>query len=106
MLMVNLLDRTSGAPSKDMVQLQSLLKSMQPPPKTLTLFQILCWPNHQRVPNSTFALAQLMDTIEKWRNNVHSNNAPEDKVVVVSNDGYSRIGVYCVGKLVKDIINR
>ena len=37
----------------------------------------------------------LIDAVEKWRGN-DADHIPEDKVVVVSNDGYSRCGIYCV----------
>ena len=59
--------------------LSTLLKGMKAPEKSLRLFQIQCWPNNQKVPNSTLALVSLIDAVEKWRGN-DTLNIPKDKV--------------------------
>lgn len=85
---------SSKTEPQDLTSITSLLKSMQAPPKEVQLFQILCWPGNQKVPNSTNALVHLVDEVERWRGN-DCDRTPEDRVVVVSNDGYSRCGIYC-----------
>ena len=85
--------RRRSSQLKDISSLVKVMKSE--PPRYLRLFQIQCWPASQMVPNSTLALVSLIDAVEKWRGN-DAEHIPEDKVVVVSNDGFSRCGVYCV----------
>jgi len=85
--------RRRSSQLKDISSLVKVMKSE--PPRYLRLFQMQCWPAAQMVPNSTLALVSLIDAVEKWRGN-DAERIPEDKVVVVSNDGYSRCGVYCV----------
>ncbi len=53
-----------------------------------------------QVPNSTLALVQLIKEVDSWRSSCRS--APHDddvdgpgRVLVVSDDGYSRCGIYC-----------
>ena len=85
-----------------MQTISSLLKSMQAPPREVKLFQLLCWPNTQHVPNSTQALVQLVDEVTAWRSRCgHEDKRPlgssdaGDRVLIVSDDGYSRCGIFC-----------
>lgn len=77
--------------------LTTILQRLQAPSKSICLFQIQCWPSKQTVPNSTIALVHLIDEVERWRGHDPSaqDAVPEDQVVVVSDDGYSRCGIYC-----------
>ena len=36
-------------------------------PKMTQLFQITCWPETYKVPQSTSALVELMNMVERWR---------------------------------------
>jgi len=58
--------------------------------KTTQLFQITCWPLGYKVPASTNALVELVNMVERWR-----QRTVEGPVVVVSNNGCARAGVYC-----------
>ena len=48
---------------KDLSTINSFLQSMRAPAKHLKLFQIMCWPQDQNVPNSTLALTHLIDQV-------------------------------------------
>jgi protein tyrosine phosphatase len=76
--------------NKKIVSLTELMAGVKAPTKTCQLFQLMCWPQGHKVPTSTNALVELMNMVEKWRQD--SDYGP---VVVVSTDGQSRCGVYC-----------
>ncbi|CAL4064438.1 unnamed protein product [Meganyctiphanes norvegica] len=72
------------------VSLTELMAGIKAEPKSCQLFQLMCWPQGHKVPTSTNALVELMNMVERWRQ--QSGYGP---VVVVSPDGMSRAGVYC-----------
>ena len=76
--------------NKKVVSLTELMSGVKGVPKTTQIFQITCWPDSHRVPTSTNALVELMNMVERWRQ--RSTYGP---VCVISNDGKSRVGVYC-----------
>ena len=61
------------------VSLTELMAGVKAPTKTCQLFQLMCWPQGHKVPTSTNALVELMNMVEKWRQD--SDYGP---VVVVS----------------------
>lgn len=77
--------------NKKVVSLTELMAGVKAEPKTTQFFQITCWPLDHKVPTSTNALVELMNMVERWRQ--RTNYGP---VVVVSYNGKSRAGVYCV----------
>lgn len=79
---------------KDISSLNNLLSNLRTPAKPLKLFQIHCWPPNQNVPNSTLALVHLIAKVDQWRGS-DTNLIPDDKVLVISQDGYSRCGIFC-----------
>ena len=86
-----------------------LIKTMKAPSKKFRLFQFDCWPNNQRVPNSTFALVQLIDEVDNYRKMTNLSRGlkhQEDSILIVSNDGYSRCGVYCTAAAVLEQVYR
>ena len=66
------------------------MAGVKAPSKTCQLFQLMCWPQGYKVPTSTNALVELMNMVERWRQ--RTDYGP---VVVVSQDGIGRSGVYC-----------
>jgi len=76
--------------SKKIVSLTELMAGVKAPTKTCQLFQLMCWPQGHKVPTSTNSLVELMNMVERWRQ--ETDYGP---VVVVSTDGQSRAGVYC-----------
>jgi protein tyrosine phosphatase len=76
--------------NKKIVSLTELMAGVKAPSKTCQLFQLMCWPQGYKVPTSTNALVELMNMVERWRQ--RTDYGP---VVVVSQDGISRCGVYC-----------
>ena len=66
------------------------MAGVKAPSKTCQLFQLMCWPQGYKVPTSTNALVELMNMVERWRQ--RTDYGP---VVVVSQDGIGRCGVYC-----------
>ncbi|XP_023319121.1 receptor-type tyrosine-protein phosphatase kappa isoform X2 [Trichogramma pretiosum] len=76
--------------NKKIVSLTELMAGIKAPPKTVQLFQLICWPMGQMVPTSTNSLVEMMNMVERWRQ--HTSYGP---VAVVSPDGRSRCGVYC-----------
>jgi len=76
--------------NKKIVSLTELMAGLKAPSKTCQLFQLMCWPQGYKVPTSTNALVELMNMVERWRQ--RTDYGP---VVVVSQDGISRCGVYC-----------
>ena len=66
------------------------MAGVKAPSKTCQLFQLMCWPQGHKVPTSTNALVELMNMVERWRQ--RTDYGP---VVVVSQDGIGRCGVYC-----------
>ncbi|RXG67266.1 Receptor-type tyrosine-protein phosphatase U, partial [Armadillidium vulgare] len=75
---------------KSIVSLTELMAGIKAEPKTCQLFQLLCWPQGHKVPTSTNALVELMNMVERWRQRM--GHGP---VLVLSQDGMSRTGVYC-----------
>jgi len=75
---------------KKIVSLTELMAGVKAPSKTCQLFQLMCWPQGYKVPTSTNALVELMNMVERWRQ--RTDYGP---VVVVSQDGIGRSGVYC-----------
>ena len=75
---------------KKIVSLTELMAGVKAPSKTCQLFQLMCWPQGYKVPTSTNALVELMNMVERWRQ--RTDYGP---VVVVSQDGIGRCGVYC-----------
>jgi protein tyrosine phosphatase len=55
---------------------------------------VLCWPSKQKVPSSTVALVKLISAVNKWRAEI-ADAHETDRVLVLSEDGYTRVGVYC-----------
>ncbi len=51
------------------------------------------------MPDSTYALVHLINEVDIWREDISKIDADVSKsggrVVVVSNDGYTRCGIYC-----------
>ncbi|GAB6032283.1 hypothetical protein CHUAL_010924 [Chamberlinius hualienensis] len=76
--------------SKKVVSLTELMAGVKAETKTTQLFQITCWPMGYKVPASTNALVELMNMVDRWR-----QRTIEGPVVVVSNNGCARAGVYC-----------
>ncbi|XP_059098685.1 receptor-type tyrosine-protein phosphatase kappa-like isoform X1 [Tigriopus californicus] len=76
--------------NKKIVSLTELMAGVKAPSKTCQLFQLMCWPQGHKVPTSTNALVELMNMVEKWR-----QKTDYGPVVVISQDGQSRAGVYC-----------
>merc|ERR1719464_281627 len=76
--------------NKKIVSLTELMAGVKAPTKTCQLFQLMCWPQGHKVPTSTNSLVELMNMVERWRQ--ETDYGP---VVVVSTDGQSRCGVYC-----------
>lgn len=44
-----------------------LMAGVKAPPRTVQLFQLMCWPMGHKVPTSTNSLVELMNMVEKWR---------------------------------------
>jgi len=76
--------------NKKIVSLTELMAGVKAPSKTCQLFQLMCWPGGHKVPTSTNSLVELMNMVERWRQ--ETDYGP---VVVVSADGHTRAGVYC-----------
>lgn len=76
--------------NKKIVSLTELMAGVKAPTKKCQLFQLMCWPQGHKVPTSTNSLVELMNMVERWRQ--ETDYGP---VVVVSTDGQSRCGVYC-----------
>ncbi|XP_054279293.1 receptor-type tyrosine-protein phosphatase kappa-like [Macrosteles quadrilineatus] len=76
--------------NKKIVSLTELMAGVKAPPRTVQMFQLTCWPDGHRVPTSTNSLVELMNMVERWRQ--RTDYGP---VVVVSQDGRGRCGVYC-----------
>lgn len=76
--------------NKKIVSLTELMAGVKAPSKTTKLFQLMCWPQGHKVPTSTNALVELMNMVERWRQTVEFG-----PVVVISQDGQTRAGVYC-----------
>jgi len=76
--------------NKKIVSLTELMAGVKAPSKTCQLFQLMCWPSGHKVPTSTNSLVELMNMVERWRQ--ETDYGP---VVVVSADGHTRAGVYC-----------
>jgi len=76
--------------NKKIVSLTELMAGVKAPSKTCQLFQLMCWPQGHKVPTSTNALVELMNMVERWR-----QKTDYGPVVVVSQDGQGRAGVYC-----------
>lgn len=76
--------------NKKIVSLTELMAGVKAPPRTVQLFQLMCWPMGHKVPTSTNSLVELMNMVERWRQ--RSDYGP---VCVVSPDGRSRCGIYC-----------
>ena len=49
------------------VSLTELMAGVKAPSKTCQLFQLMCWPQGHKVPTSTNALVELMNMVERWR---------------------------------------
>ena len=62
------------------VSLTELMAGVKAPTKTCQLFQLMCWPQGHKVPTSTNSLVELMNMVERWRQ--ETDYGP---VVVVSN---------------------
>lgn len=60
--------------NKKVVSLTELMSGVKGIPKTTQIFQITCWPDSHKVPNSTSALVELMNMVERWRQ--RSNHGP------------------------------
>ncbi|KAI5752014.1 hypothetical protein M8J77_012937 [Diaphorina citri] len=76
--------------NKKIVSLTELMAGVKAPARTVQLFQLTCWPMGHKVPTSTNSLVELMNMVERWR-----QRCEYGPVVVVSQDGRSRCGVYC-----------
>lgn len=76
--------------NKKIVSLTELMAGVKAPPKTVQLFQLMCWPMGQQVPTSTNSLVELMNMVERWR-----QRSVYGPVCVVSPDGRGRCGIYC-----------
>ncbi|CAB3364623.1 Hypothetical predicted protein [Cloeon dipterum] len=76
--------------NKKIVSLTELMAGVKAPPRTVQLYQLMCWPLGHKVPTSTNSLVELMNMVERWRQ--RTDYGP---VAVVSPDGRSRCGVYC-----------
>lgn len=76
--------------NKKIVSLTELMAGVKAPPRRVQLFQLTCWPMDHKVPTSTNSLVELMNMVERWR-----QRCDYGPVVVVSQDGHSRNGVYC-----------
>ncbi|XP_046662944.1 receptor-type tyrosine-protein phosphatase kappa-like [Homalodisca vitripennis] len=79
-----------GLEHRRIVSLTELMAGVKAPPRTVQLFQLTCWPMGHRVPTSTNSLVELMNMVERWRQ--RTDYGP---VVVISQDGRGRCGVYC-----------
>ena len=49
------------------VSLTELMAGVKAPSKTCQLFQLMCWPGGHKVPTSTNSLVELMNMVERWR---------------------------------------
>ena len=49
------------------VSLTELMAGVKAPTKTCQLFQLMCWPQGHKVPTSTNSLVELMNMVERWR---------------------------------------
>ncbi|XP_062547580.1 receptor-type tyrosine-protein phosphatase kappa isoform X2 [Armigeres subalbatus] len=76
--------------NKKVISLTELMAGVKAPPRTVQLFQLICWPMGHKVPTSTNSLVELMNMVERWR-----QKTDYGPVCVVSPDGRSRAGVYC-----------
>jgi hypothetical protein len=80
-----------------------LLQGLQAPAKLVRLYQVNKWPQDATVPDSPEVLINLMGEVEQWHSDVIDNHKNTDgtssdhpnRVVVLSCDGTSRVGVYC-----------
>ncbi|XP_072156410.1 receptor-type tyrosine-protein phosphatase kappa isoform X2 [Bemisia tabaci] len=79
-----------GLENRRIVSLTELMAGVKAPVRGVQLFQLTCWPMGHRVPTSTNSLVELMNMVERYRQ--REDYGP---VVVVSQDGRSRCGVYC-----------
>ncbi|KAJ8305250.1 hypothetical protein KUTeg_015795, partial [Tegillarca granosa] len=64
----------------------------------LKIFQLTCWPGKEKSQFSTKSLIYLMGCVEEWQQKTN----PHNPVCVMSKDGYSRVGVYCVTNICCD----
>ena len=53
--------------SFQIVSLTELMAGVKAPTKTCQLFQLMCWPQGHKVPTSTNSLVELMNMVERWR---------------------------------------
>lgn len=55
------------------------------------MFQLNSWPSKEKTPFSSKSLIYLMGFVEEWQQRTN----PLNPVLVMSKDGFTRVGVYC-----------
>ncbi|XP_076093881.1 receptor-type tyrosine-protein phosphatase epsilon-like [Mytilus galloprovincialis] len=65
---------------------------------TVRMFHLTCWLGREKDSMNSKSLIYLMELVEQWQ---HRNN-PLNPVCVMSKDGMSRCGVYCVANICCD----
>ncbi|XP_033738828.1 receptor-type tyrosine-protein phosphatase mu-like [Pecten maximus] len=61
-------------------------------------FQLTCWPAKEKTPHSSKSMIYLMGCVEEWQQRTN----PLNPVCIMSKDGYTRCGVYCVTNICLD----
>ncbi|KAI0215757.1 Receptor-type tyrosine-protein phosphatase S [Lamellibrachia satsuma] len=87
-------ERSSPVSTQMLVALQvSSNGSAQPVIRTVKMFVLRCWPSHQKVPSAAAGIIELLSQVEDWQMKNCHGRIP---TCVISRNGVSRGGCYCV----------